>query len=606
MSIEQLTKGCIEEACVSGTMRTGAVVQCIQVGENGKVAISDGIFATTAVCYGDASEALKNKQITENSIICINGSTVSKNGSKVRINLTNIEVVQLSVPQILGEPKKWAPGAVSHASAAPNAAAPPPPPKPAAAPAPATVPSPQKPKEAPTRVNQNLPIHKVVEISNYLRTFSLHVRVTSCQFKQITTKSGSPMNILTVILTDKTGSIKGTFFNDEALKFKDIIKEDKVYLIQDGQIKYADKRFNQTRHDFEINFTKNTRVEEDTNVDPNEFGKAKFFFVKLDEVQRMEANKTVDVIAVITEIQNAEQVITRQGRETLRRRCFIADDSNVKMEIVSWGNECHKLDNLTEGAVVAFKGLKINKYNEKTSLVYQDACSHIVDPSDLPETKRLKEWASNGDSLSNLQESTGQVSEHNYHTPLIYLDVITKEELGLNSAKSDYFDVVAFLSDIPVRKNMFYLACPNSSCKNKKVTQRDDGTFFCDKCKQIYEDTSQVVPRFSFSFRISDFSGSAYVNALGDDPSITRLLGMNASQFREKWDELGGEENSTKISEEIINPIRNQPFKFRIRAHPNEYNGQVTPRLQLQSCSAVSFGEMAKIYASEINNFDNL
>lgn len=50
---------------------------------------------------------------------------------------------------------------------------------------------------------------------------------------------------------------------------------------------------------------------------------------------------------------------------------------------------------------------------------------------------------------------------------------------------------------------LYYLACPAENC-SKKVSQRDDGTWFCERCNQAYP---VMQPRYILSLVISDYSG---------------------------------------------------------------------------------------------------
>lgn len=50
---------------------------------------------------------------------------------------------------------------------------------------------------------------------------------------------------------------------------------------------------------------------------------------------------------------------------------------------------------------------------------------------------------------------------------------------------------------------LYYFACPGESC-GKKVSPRDDGTWFCERCNHAYP---VMQPRYILSLVVSDYSG---------------------------------------------------------------------------------------------------
>ena len=68
-----------------------------------------------------------------------------------------------------------------------------------------------------------------------------------------TTRNGG--HLLKIELVDQYGTqIEGTFFNDSAKMFAEILEENKVYLFSNGNVKMANKKFTSVRNDFCITF----------------------------------------------------------------------------------------------------------------------------------------------------------------------------------------------------------------------------------------------------------------------------------------------------------------------------------------------------------------
>lgn len=76
--------------------------------------------------------------------------------------------------------------------------------------------------------------------------------------KRVTRNGGT---ILKIELIDIYGTpIEGTFFNDSADYWNDKIRENAVYLMSNGQVKVANKKFSTVNNDFCIVFEKNACI----------------------------------------------------------------------------------------------------------------------------------------------------------------------------------------------------------------------------------------------------------------------------------------------------------------------------------------------------------
>lgn len=75
---------------------------------------------------------------------------------------------------------------------------------------------------------------------------------------------------MNIELIDKDGTqITGTFFNEQADKYDEMLKENKVYLFSNGSIKIANQRFTSIKNDHAITFDRNSQikeVEDDTHI----------------------------------------------------------------------------------------------------------------------------------------------------------------------------------------------------------------------------------------------------------------------------------------------------------------------------------------------------
>lgn len=68
-------------------------------------------------------------------------------------------------------------------------------------------------------------------------------------------------NLLNVELMDKDGTlIQATFFNDAAEKFSKELTENKIYLMANGRVSLANKKFTSIKNDYCLTFDMNAEI----------------------------------------------------------------------------------------------------------------------------------------------------------------------------------------------------------------------------------------------------------------------------------------------------------------------------------------------------------
>jgi len=121
-------------------------------------------------------------------------------------------------------------------------------------------------------VPEEKPIVKIVKASSsdcympikalntFMKDWTIRARVNNKGELKTTMKGGK---LLKIEIIDHFGTpIEGTFFNDAAIKFSEIVNENKVYLFSGGNVKMANKRFTTVKNDFCIIFETNAEIVE--------------------------------------------------------------------------------------------------------------------------------------------------------------------------------------------------------------------------------------------------------------------------------------------------------------------------------------------------------
>jgi replication factor A1 len=66
---------------------------------------------------------------------------------------------------------------------------------------------------------------------------------------------------MNIELIDGQGTqILATFYNEIALKYNDMLQENKVYLMSNGSVKIANKKYTSIKNDYCIIFDKNSEI----------------------------------------------------------------------------------------------------------------------------------------------------------------------------------------------------------------------------------------------------------------------------------------------------------------------------------------------------------
>jgi replication factor A1 len=97
-------------------------------------------------------------------------------------------------------------------------------------------------------------------------------------------------------LLDSSGDIRGTFFNDECDRWMSTLAVNTVYKIKGGQIKQANRQYNNCKSDCEITFGRDTVFEPLGDADAP---KITYNFLKIEEIEQVEPGRPIDILAIV-------------------------------------------------------------------------------------------------------------------------------------------------------------------------------------------------------------------------------------------------------------------------------------------------------------------
>ncbi|CAN0442236.1 unnamed protein product, partial [Ectocarpus sp. 12 AP-2014] len=435
------------------------------------------------------------------------------------------------------------------------------------------------------RQSQDSAYMPISAINPYQNRWTIKARITKKgDMRQWNNARGSG-TLFSVDLLDEDGSeIKGTFFKQDADKWFQILQEGQVYAFTGGKVKVANKKFSSFNAEYELTFDSSTQI--NPINDDSRISNATYAFVKLNEMEAIEANKVLDVIAVVKSVEDhAQFVSSRAGKQLDKRNLVLVDDTCTEINLTLWGDMAKADGSRWEGnPVVAFKGVKLSDFNGR-SLNSLNASTLVNDP-DVPETADLRAWfdaAGGGSSFKSVTVRNGggggsdEVAKKDI-SQRYTLQSITDGNLG-NGEKPDWAVVKATISFIKLdgERLPWYTACPKEGC-NKKVTETMEGAWQCEKCNQTHPECQR---RYMLNMQISDKTGKAWVTAFNDQ-AVELLDNRTADElFQMK------EEGNDAELEEVFSEACFKTYMLTLRVKTDMYNDETRSRKTLQRMAPV-------------------
>ncbi|KAL7639295.1 UNVERIFIED_CONTAM: hypothetical protein RMT77_009784 [Armadillidium vulgare] len=326
------------------------------------------------------------------------------------------------------------------------------------------------------------------------------------------TKSGGEGKRFFIDLIDGSGEIRAKAFDKWCKKFYHDIKTNCVYYITQSELKGTDKLYYSPNKDFEIHFDYRTEVrlcKMKTNIPYR-----RFQFVSIDEIENIENGKFIDVIAICKKVD--EISMTRMGKK--KRDIQIVDQSGVEVQLTLWDKRADGFGD-SQNSVIVVKGAQVKEYGR---------CLWVSSPSivqinpDIEESYKLRRWYE--EVGCNLQaENLSQMERpgEGMRNDLKMVGEVLALAENIENGSREYRFVKATIIHLN-KNNCIYKACPSNGC-NKKVTEMNNGVFFCERCKENYDSFNL---KYVLKATIADGTDSILVTLFQDEAES--LLGCTA------------------------------------------------------------------------------
>jgi replication factor A1 len=403
--------------------------------------------------------------------------------------------------------------------------------------------------------------------------------------------------LLSIDILDAEGTkMRVTMFNAEVDMFEPMFQQGKSYFISKGQVKPANKKFNNLGSDYEMTLDKNSCVE--PAPDGGEIPLQSFKFVPIADIANISADKVIDVIGKVLEAGEVTSINTKRGTPLSKRTLTLVDSSMASIELTLWGKYA---ETVSVDGILAIQGAKVSDWNAKT--IGTSMNGSVESNPDLPEAHKLRVWfEANQNNLHSITQLTqqgvrpqqeGREGGSNFK-PMQYKTFAQIRDEGLGKrAEPDFFLLNATISSIKHDRDVWYHAC--TTC-NKKVTEAAGaGGWVCEKCNVTLQ---KCAYRYILRVTACDHTGSYWLNAFNEQGE--HIMGVTAAQLAE-YKNTGDEKYEKSFEQALF-----KEFSMKCRAKEDTYQGNERVSINVNNVAPLNFADQIKLLEAKIGQYANL
>jgi replication factor A1 len=404
--------------------------------------------------------------------------------------------------------------------------------------------------------------------------------------------------LCSVDILDSEGSkMRVTMFNNEVDTFEPQLQQGKSYFISKGQIKPANKKFNNLGSDYEMTLDKNSLVE--SAPDGGEIPLQSFKFVPIAEIANISADKVIDVLGKVIEAGEVTSINTKRGTPLSKRTVTLVDSSMASIELTLWGKFA---ETVSVDGILAIQGAKVSDWNAKT--IGTSMNGSVESNPDLPEAHKLRVWfEANQNNMHSITQLTqqgvrpqqeGREGAGGNFKPAQYKTFAQIRDEGLGKrTEPDYFLLNATVSSIKHDRDVWYHAC--TTCNKKVVEAAGAGGWVCEKCNSTMQ---KCAYRYILRVVACDHTGSQWLNAFNDQGEA--IMGISAAQLAEL--KASGDDKYEKAFESALF----KELSMKCRAKEDSYQGNERVSINVMTVAPLNFADQIKLLESKIAQYANL
>ncbi|GIX63532.1 replication factor-a protein 1 subfamily protein [Babesia caballi] len=348
---------------------------------------------------------------------------------------------------------------------------------------------------------------KISELTVYTPKWMIRARVTNkTQIRKFNNQWGEGQ-LFSIDLCDADGEIRATFFGEAVTKWFYFIEEGQVYSISGGQIKAANKRFNNLNHSCEISLDENAQIQLFQN--DQSIPAIRCSFTPINQIESLNVGTIIDVIGIVVKTRDSRTVQQKSGGTVEKRDVMLCDNSGATIWLTLWGGKVQQFQNreLEGHPLIAFKGVKVGDWQGKR-LDTQGSTKITVEP-EMQQAVEIKQWWDTTGSQMRFDggRAAGDANIEDIKS-IRLINQAANQALQFKSLGDTGITFTTRAMIEVIRESTFsWPACPE--CFRKM--NRDQGSWACPRCN------SRLNPRHTYilSIKIADDTGHLWATASG-------------------------------------------------------------------------------------------
>ncbi|KAL9186004.1 hypothetical protein ACHAXT_005242 [Thalassiosira profunda] len=366
------------------------------------------------------------------------------------------------------------------------------------------------------------PITPISGLNMYSNRWVIRAKVTSKSPVRTWSNAKGEGSLFSVDLLDNSGTdVRATFFKEAVDKFYSFLEEGKVYTFTGGRLKVANMQYNTCKSSFEITFDQNSEIHLDEQG--GEAIRESYEFVKIANLENVEPNQYVDILAVVKHVGEPATIISKKsGKEMTKCELTVEDDSGAEVRLTMWGETAQNAPStFANSPIVAFKRARVSDYGGRTL----SGSGFSIEPQ-VPEANGLKQWWQVNGGKTQTRSLSSAMGGNRGPDPFDQRKTVSSikaEHMGYGD-KPDWLTFKATITFLKKEKTgdegCWYTACANAEdpCRNMyKATQTSDGNWHCDKCQRTHD---TCVRRFIFSGTMADDTCTSWVSVFNEQAEM--------------------------------------------------------------------------------------
>jgi replication factor A1 len=451
---------------------------------------------------------------------------------------------------------------------------------------------------AAARTGMDTRYRDIRSVNPYLKNWIIKGRCTFKSDVRMYTNAKGDGKLMSFELTDNSGSIRVTCFNEQVDTANPKVHVGRVYTVSKAQLKQANEKYNRSTSEYEMTLGRESELLEDS--DDGTVAQIKYNFTKIAQLETVEVKGLCDVVAIVHEIQPLTEITIRStGDNVTKRSLTLVDDSGATVEMTLWRTAAETLvteADIDRHPVIILRGALRGDFGGVCLNVSRSTTVEL-DPTTIPEANALRGWYDAGGvqaaSIQSLSESSGSKSNKVLGDRKSLAEADAEDvQPALQSGAPATFAMRGYVSFMKKDRELSYPSDPETK---KKLTEAGvPGMWHSESTGREYTD-EQIQHRYICSMKVSDFSDSKWLTAFDEAGQV--VLGRSAVEMRS----LRAED--VNMYENIIDDCFFRPIVIKVQAKQDEWNGETRIKYVMQRVQAVDFVSESRALLSEIQAY---